>query len=715
MSTTSNGTENDKISTLVSEATSPFIGKFRAKIGENLFFLSALPTPYSTPSHMFFKHPETTIPPSIKRVPLYAGSALIFVACLALLGWMIGSVTLTGIAGHFPSMKINTAVALLLLGISLVLLHSPSHRIAQPIAKVAGLAIAVIAAATLLEYATGFDFGIDQILGRDTLSKAATSHPGRMAPETAWAIYFFGFSLFFLPSRSARGHWLGQVLALSAGSIALYQALSFYSHIPLIHVPHTRMALHTSVGLLLAASGLLCLQPERGIVGMMARRTAGGMLARRLFPWGFLFPIALWSIRLLGQKYQLVTDEQGFAFFFSLTFVAFTLIISSTALRLHKLDLKQSETGALFHSVIENIPNMIFLKEAEGLRFVLFNKAGERLLGYSRNDLIGKNDYDFFPADQANFFTQKDREILKKVETVDIPEEPIDTRSGKRVLHTQKISILGEDGVAKYLLGISEDITERKQNEIKLEEQRKLLIQTSKMSALGEMASGIAHEINNPLSVIYGEAEDLRELATAEKVSFEDIARIATKIEATTERIARIIKGLRSFARDSNEEPFVSSQLYHVVEDTLAFCRERFKTHGTQLEVMPIPHSLELDCRRVQIAQVLLNLLNNAFDALQNQSNRVIRIEWKDTPTEVELAVIDNGPGIPAAIHDKIFQPFFSTKEVGKGTGLGLSIAKGIAEGHHGTLTCENPAHGKGAIFRLRLPRYQAPHQLKVA
>ena len=131
--------------------------------------------------------------------------------------------------------------------------------------------------------------------------------------------------------------------------------------------------------------------------------------------------------------------------------------------------LKQREL--FLTAIIENIPNMIFVKDAEDLRFVRFNKAGEELLGFDRQDLIGKNDYDFFPKEEADFFTEKDRTVLIEGSLLDIPEEPIMTKyKGQRILHTKKIPLLGPNGEAEYLLGISEDITEIKQ----VEEQQRL-------------------------------------------------------------------------------------------------------------------------------------------------------------------------------------------------------------------------------------------------
>src|SRR6266542_1676134 len=114
-------------------------------------------------------------------------------------------------------------------------------------------------------------------------------------------------------------------------------------------------------------------------------------------------------------------------------------------------------------SIVENIPNMIFVKDAEHLRFDRINRAGEELLGVSRDLLLGKNDYDFFPAEQAQFFQSKDREVLSRNVVVDIPEEPIETSRGRRWLHTKKIPIFDKEGIPRYLLGISEDITERKE------------------------------------------------------------------------------------------------------------------------------------------------------------------------------------------------------------------------------------------------------------
>jgi PAS domain S-box-containing protein len=139
-------------------------------------------------------------------------------------------------------------------------------------------------------------------------------------------------------------------------------------------------------------------------------------------------------------------------------------------------------------SIIENIPLMIFVKEAKDLRFIRFNHAAEELLGFSKAEMIGKNDYDFFPKNQADFFTEKDIQVLKNRVLVDIPEEPIETKNkGKRVLHTRKIPLLDKEGVPIYLLGISEDITEKKKQADALKTKTEELEQMNKFMVNREL------------------------------------------------------------------------------------------------------------------------------------------------------------------------------------------------------------------------------------
>jgi len=330
-----------------------------------------------------------------------------------------------------------------------------------------------------------------------------------------------------------------------------------------------------------------------------------------------------------------------------------------------------------------------------------------RLYGISKGDFPGP-----IEAWQA-IIHPEDRELfLRQVEEATTEKKTLDAQF-RILLPTGEIRHIGTKGhfektvgkEAVKMLGVNWDITKLMEQEAALHEMAAKTISSAKMSSLGEMAAGIAHEINNPLTAIYGQAEDLRELATEEKLDQETVGKVAAKIEATTERISRIIKGLRTFSRDASEDPFVATRLGQLVQDTLSFCRERFVSHGVQLQLGPISPSLELYCRPAQISEILLNLLNNAFDAVQDLKEKRIRIELSDRGSNVEIVVSDNGPGISKDVREKIFVPFYTTKPVGKGTGLGLAIALGIAQAHQGKLEMEE-APGGGALFRLTLPQH---------
>lgn len=186
------------------------------------------------------------------------------------------------------------------------------------------------------------------------------------------------------------------------------------------------------------------------------------------------------SVMTVLSRWALLRDPQGGPIG--------SLEINSDITARKEAEEKLRRAEAFLNSIVENIPNMIFVKEARELRFVRFNKAGEALLGYSERELIGKNDHDFFPSEQADFFTAKDREVLRDRALVDIPEEPIETRHlGPRILHTKKIPVYDEAGKPVYLLGISEDITERRQKEEALrvsEERIRLMVEGVKDYAI---------------------------------------------------------------------------------------------------------------------------------------------------------------------------------------------------------------------------------------
>jgi PAS domain S-box-containing protein len=381
------------------------------------------------------------------------------------------------------------------------------------------------------------------------------------------------------------------------------------------------------------------------------------------------------------------------------------------------------ESKALFETVVENIPLMIFLKEAADLRFVMFNKAGEELLGYDRKVMLGKNNLDLFPPEQADQYMTKDREVLDgEAGMLEIPEEPILTANkGQRLLHTRKICIRGADGVTKYLLGISEDITERKQAEQKLarysehleemvadrtrelREAQEKLVRHEKLVVLGQIAGSVSHELRNPLGVI---SNAIFYLKLVQPDADEKIKKYYDMIETETHNSEKIIGDLLEFARikATEQKPIAAVEL---VQRTL----DRFPVPDTIIASLKLQTDLPMVfVDPLQMEQVLGNLITNACQAMKDggeltiSAHLVVPVPERDRKKEMmAFAVNDTGVGIPPENMAKLFDPLFTTKITG--IGLGLAISKKLAEANGGRIEVQSEP-GKGSTFTVYLPAH---------
>jgi signal transduction histidine kinase len=213
-----------------------------------------------------------------------------------------------------------------------------------------------------------------------------------------------------------------------------------------------------------------------------------------------------------------------------------------------------------------------------------------------------------------------------------------------------------------------------------IDKHRAQLIHSSKLASLGEMAGGIAHEINNPLQIISGNIEILEAMPdNLESISI---------IKNTVVRIKSVVDGLRLFSQDSENTAKEPTLILDVFNETLSFCSEKFKNNGIHLEYNIDPE-VYIKCNHVDMSRVFLNLLNNAFDAIveeNNLTNRFVNISSEISDQKIILKFRDSGKIITPELKDKIFNPYFTTKSLGKGTGIGLSLSKGIIENHGGKL-----------------------------
>ena len=346
-----------------------------------------------------------------------------------------------------------------------------------------------------------------------------------------------------------------------------------------------------------------------------------------------------------------------------------------------------------FETIVNNIPIMLtYFDESE--KFEWSNREMERVLGWGVKEFV-QGDMLKYLLPRAE---DQDRAMrFMKSGSKDWMDFLITTKEGSE-LETSWANVQLSSGKS---IGIGKNVHLEKQQQKIIQEQQVKILNSAKLSTLGEMAGGIAHEINNPLSVILGRAGNLRKNIANNKIDPAEITKGLESIENTALRIAKIVKGLRTFSRSGDKDPCERVSFSSLVQDALELCREKFRMKNILITVSHKEEFL-LDCRVVQITQILVNLLNNSYDAISEQENPWITIKSSINNRMAIISLEDSGPGISEEVQKNMMLPFFTTKDVGMGTGLGLSISKSIAEDHGGNLVYDaSSSHTK---FDLSLP-----------
>ena len=264
-------------------------------------------------------------------------------------------------------------------------------------------------------------------------------------------------------------------------------------------------------------------------------------------------------------------------------------------------------------------------------------------------------------------------------------------------LTSKKISWV--DGTLVETLTIR-NVTRRKQSEIMLDQQLKKAEQSSHLITMGEMASSLAHELNQPLAAVQNYASAALTMLQAHKITKEDMATGLNKIINQTQRAAQIIKRIRGFAK-RKEPMMVASDVCRILDETMELATIQSKKLGVAIELEVLTHQKSVVCDTVMIEQVLLNLLKNAMEATQNHSEKPVIFRVTDENGHIIFYITDHGCGISDEVAKHLFDPFFTTKTTGMG--IGLNICRTIVENHHGRLTFESNREG-GTTFKLSLP-----------
>jgi PAS domain S-box-containing protein len=352
--------------------------------------------------------------------------------------------------------------------------------------------------------------------------------------------------------------------------------------------------------------------------------------------------------------------------------------------------------NAFLDSVVDNIPNMIFVKDARDLAFVRFNRAGETLLGAKREELIGKNDFAFFPAEKAQAFVDKDRETLRAKAIIDIPEEPLPTPTGVRWLHTKKVPILDEEGEPEYLLGISEDITDRRSADLELRASKDATELAHR--ELESFSYSVAHDLRSPLRSIDGFSQALLD-DHSDKLDDEGKGYLS-RVRNAAQRMALLIDDLLALARVSRGGlSRTAIDLTAMAHDVGEQARKDFASSAE----LVVSEGLKADGDPRLVKILIENLLSNAFKFSNRRAKARIEVGQRD---DGAFFVRDNGAGFDLSSAKKLFSAFqrYHRPTEYEGTGIGLATSERIVSRHGGRIWAESTPDA-GATFHFILER----------
>ena len=327
-----------------------------------------------------------------------------------------------------------------------------------------------------------------------------------------------------------------------------------------------------------------------------------------------------------------------------------------------------------------------------------WNQTAERITGFSRYEVMGKDLVsEFITDDYKSSVKEVLDNALKGNETANY-EFPLFTAAGNRVdVLLNSTTRRDASGKIVGVVGVGQDITELKVIQSQV-------IHNSKLATLGEMATGVAHELNQPLNVIRLAASNIQLRMDAGRLETDYLGKKIERIVEQTVRVTAIIDHMRMFGRKPTEKPDIV-YVSDIIDSTLDLIYEQLRVNGINvIKIYDKISSAKIECHPILLEQVLINLISNARDAVveKNPTEQKITLRHSIDENMAVIEVIDNGGGLKGNIENRIFEPFFTTKEIGSGTGLGLSVSYGIIRDLKGSLSYESVSNGSN--FKIKIP-----------
>ena len=651
---------------------------------------------------------ETRANTIIGLTPLIAATFVIGVSICVLVGWCVDSPALESAWSGLPTMKVNTALALLLAGTSLLVTRWQGR------ARIAGWMCAagmtVIALLTLCEYIFGWNPGIDEAIFRDFTSRSGMP-AGRMALSTASSLALLGTALVLFHTGRAR-HAI-QALVFAAGGIAFLSFAGYLYGSPALSRlgPFESMAPNTTVTLLALCTGILFVMPEHGLVATLMLPGLSGRVARRLIPGALVVPLVLGLLRLKGQQLGWYGTEFGVAILVVSAILILVVFICWSVNSLSKLESGKEQTHRELRNQSDALRRQAQLIDLSNDAIIImdtrrvitgWNGGAEKLYGWKEAEAIGCVIHDFLQTvsqvsvqEMDNVLGGKNRWEGELVHT---------HRDGRKVtVDSHQVLLQDAGGEPGGILEINRDVSDRKY----LEDQ---LLQSQKLESVGQLAGGVAHDFNNLLTVINGYSA----MALEDLPPDDGLRELIEEICKAGDRAASLTRQLLTFSRRQ-----VRTLSNFVLNDSVVDLEKMLRRLiGEDVDLIlsldPDPAVIRND--RGHVEQILMNLAINARDAMPKGGRLVIEtshgivdelyaeVHFKLVPGNYAMLIVsDTGEGMSPEVKARIFEPFYTTKEPGKGTGLGLSTVYGIVKQSEGAILVYTEP-GRGTTFKILFP-----------
>lgn len=661
----------------------------------------------------------------LRQIAGGAGLLVVLIGSLTLLGWLLQVDRLRMPVLDMAAMKPNEALALISAGLALLCWRQPRAGRLAPrrrwLAQGLGGFTALIGLLTLSEYLFGWELGIDELFFSEQVLTPFSLYPGRMAFNTAICLLLIGSAL-ILVERQVRAGRPSEWLTLVTGFIVLLAVIGHIYQVQEFIGPFdfSGMALHSCLAFVALCAGLLVIRPEAGMMAHFWSNAPQGIVARQMAFGGASALLVLGWLTKVGQAGGWYSHDFESALLLSLGVAIFAFLIDGSMRALAKVEAQRQagltalqEQHALIQGVINGALDGIYVRDLEG-RYRLVNQVGAALLDHTPDEMIGKRYQELFSSELSITIAAEDQLVLATGKA-HVQELQSAQAQGQRVLHSMKSPYRSYQGEIVGVLNIVRDITERKAAEDQLRASQQALQQLNETleqrvtertrelersnQELDQFAYVASHDLKAPLRAILNLANWLNEDATEElnERSKEHLQ----KLYRRAQRMERLLDDLLTYSRIGRRDG-ASEQINveHLVLDVIYLLAPPAEF---QIHIGPMP---TLTAPRIPLELVFRNLIGNALKHHDDRQPGRIEITAIQHAAGVEFQVHDNGPGIDAQYHQRIFGMFQTLlpRDDVEGSGMGLALVKKCVEYYGGQITL-NSAVGAGATFCFTWPQ----------